>query len=146
MQWAGNGYNRLMNVSKEVAQAHQLALELRKHSHSPYSHFAVGAALKIRGADLIGGCNVENASFGATICAERVALHAAVAAHGRIDPEFLVIATGETEATVPCALCLQTMAEFFHPETPIYLANEKAVLKVFRFSELLPHPFRQFEV
>lgn len=136
-----------MKVSKAVEQAHQAALSCRSHSYSPYSGFAVGAALKLRGNDQpIAGCNVENASFGGTICAERVALHAAVALNGKLDPEFIVVVTGEAKATVPCALCLQTLAEFCGDDFVIYLGNEKAILHQYTLSELLPHPFRSFKV
>jgi cytidine deaminase len=78
-----------MKSTSEIYHAFQIALTARMHSHSPYSKFKVGAALKIQGVDVaIGGCNIENASFGATICAERVALHRAIAGHGKIQPEF----------------------------------------------------------
>jgi cytidine deaminase len=136
-----------MKVSKDVEKAYKKALSSRTHSHSPYSRFAVGAAVKLRGeADPVGGCNVENASFGATICAERVALHAAVAEFGKIDPEFLVVVTGESKATVPCALCLQVIAEFCSDDCEIYLGNEKEILKKHTLKELLPFPFRSFKV
>ena len=102
-----------MKISKAVEAAYKAALKTRNHSHSPYSRFKVGAAVQLKGKPAaITGCNVENASYGATICAERNAIFAAVAAHGKIKPEFLVVVTGEAEATVPCALCLQVLAEF----------------------------------
>ena len=138
--------HRHMKVPKAVQNAHKVAINARRHSHSPYSAFAVGAAIQLKGVKTaIGGCNIENASFGGTICAERVALHSAVATHGEINPEFVLVVTGEKKATVPCAICLQTLAEFCTDECLIYLANEKEVLREYRFSELLPHPFRIFK-
>lgn len=126
-----------------VEKVYQQALESRLYSYSPYSKFAVGAALKLRGEDLpVVGCNVENASFGATICAERVAFHSAVARLGRMEPDFMVIVTAEADATVPCALCLQTLAEFCTDDFIIYLANEKSILRQHTLRELLPYPFR----
>ena len=120
---------------------------MRQHSHSPYSRFRVGAALKLKGqAELILGTNVENASFGATLCAERVALTSAVARFGRIDPEFLVVATGEKQATVPCALCLQVLAEWVDDDFPIHLGNGRGLQRVVRFKDLLPEAFRRFKV
>lgn len=135
-----------MQVPAEVQNAFQIALMARSRSHSPYSKFKVGAALKIAGVDeAIGGCNIENASFGATVCAERTALFQAVVSQGRPLPEFLVIVTDEAKATVPCALCLQVLAEFAKDDLPIYLGNLKnGVQKRFLLSELLPYPFRQF--
>jgi cytidine deaminase len=135
-----------MKVSKDVEKAYQQALKARSHSYSPYSRFAVGAGLKLKNeAEPIGGCNVENASYGGTICAERVVILSAVAAHGKIKPEVLVVVTGEAKATVPCALCLQTIAEFCDDDFAIYLGNEKEILQKYSLRELLPHPFRQFK-
>lgn len=135
-----------MKLSKDVQNAYKIALKARTHSHSPYSQFAVGAAVKLQGKPAaVGGCNVENASYGGTVCAERVALHSAVAMNGKISPEFLVVVTGEKKATVPCALCLQTLAEFCADDCVIYLGNEKSLLKKYELRELLPHPFRQFK-
>jgi len=135
-----------MKISKAVEAAYRAALETRGHSHSPYSRFKVGAAVQIKGEkQAITGCNVENASFGATICAERNALHRAVAGHGKISPEFVVVVTGEDEATVPCALCLQVMAEFCKDSMPVYLGNEDGIQKSYTLKDLLPHPFRSFE-
>lgn len=136
----------MMKVSQDVEKAYKQALSSRSHSYSPYSRFAVGAAVQVRGVDLpIGGCNVENASYGATICAERVALHAAVSLYGHIDPEFIVVVTGEAKATVPCALCLQTLAEFCKDDCLVYLGNEQTLLQKYTLKELLPHPFRNFQ-
>lgn len=138
--------HRHMKVPKAVQNAHKVAISVREHSHSPYSRFKVGAAIQLKGVKSpVGGCNIENASFGGTICAERVALLSAVATHGKISPEFILVVTGEKKATVPCALCLQTLAEFCADDFLIYLANEKEVLREYRFSELLPHPFRSFK-
>ena len=135
-----------MKLSPAVQKAYKQALSARTHSYSPYSRFAVGAAIQLAGkGQAIGGCNIENASFGGTICAERVALHAAIAANGKIKPEFMVIVTGEAKATVPCALCLQTLAEFCADDFTIYLGNEKSILQKLTLAELLPHPFRSFK-
>ncbi len=145
MNCSCNGYKPSMKFSKDVEFAYAEALKIRAHSHSPYSRFAVGAALKLRdNPRAVGGCNVENASFGATICAERVALHAAVAQEGSINPEFIVVVTGEEDATVPCALCLQTLAEFCADDFKIYLGNTQTLLKSYSLRDLLPYPFRHF--
>lgn len=136
-----------MDFTKTVEKAYKQALSARKNSHSPYSKFKVGAALQVKGKpDAILGCNVENASFGATMCAERTALFATVAAHGpKIKPEFLVIVTGEPDATVPCGLCLQALAEFCPDKMDVYLGNEEGLIGKKKFSDFLPHAFRAFE-
>lgn len=136
-----------MGISAEVEKAYKMALLARQNAHAPYSHFQVGAALKLKGAaEVVVGCNVENASFGATMCAERTALFTAVARHGRISPEFIVVVTGEARATVPCGLCLQTLAEFCPDAMPVYLGNESGILSEKTFKDFLPHAFRAFEV
>ncbi len=141
------GINLGMKLTQAVENAYKSALKARLHSHSPYSRFKVGAALQLRGhVPAVGGCNVENASYGGTVCAERVALHAAVAQFGKIEPEFLVVVTDEEKATVPCALCLQTLAEFCADDFKIYLGNERAIQAEYTLKQLLPHPFRSFVV
>lgn len=135
-----------MQLSNDVEKAYKHAISARSRAHVPYSKFQVGAALKLKGqAEAIGGCNVENASFGATMCAERVALFSAVSTHGKIQPEFLVIVTAEANATVPCGLCLQALAEFCPDEMDVYLGNMDRVIEKRRFKDFLPHAFRAFQ-
>ena len=134
-----------MQIAHDVEIAYKAALLSRSHAHAPYSGFKVGAALKIKGqAEPIGGCNVENASFGATMCAERSALFAAVSRFGKPQFEYLVIVTGEAKATVPCGLCLQALAEFCGDEMPVYLGNDKSILEKRAFKDFLPFAFRAF--
>ena len=135
-----------MKAPSSVEKAYKQALIARKNAHAPYSKFKVGAALKLKGKDEVAlGCNIENASFGATMCAERTALFSAVAANGsKIKPEFLVIVTAEEEATVPCGLCLQALAEFCPDKMDVYLGNEDGLLEKKKFSDFLPHAFRAF--
>lgn len=135
-----------MKASKTVAAALKAALKTRDHSHSPYSHFKVGAALQLKGVnEPVTGTNVENASYGATICAERSAIFRAVAEHGKLKPEFLVVATTEKKSTIPCASCLQVLAEFCGDKMPIYLGNKNGVQQEYILKDLLPKPFRAFE-
>lgn len=135
-----------MRIPKDVEKAYKSARIARSKAHAPYSKFKVGAAVKLKGvAEAVVGCNVENASYGGAICAERTALVSAVASHGGgISPEFIVVVTGEAKATVPCAFCLQVMAEFCDDDMKIYMGNEKEILSAKKFSEMLPFPFRSF--
>ena len=127
---------------KEVSEAYALAKAARDHAHAPYSKFKVGAALKIKGKnELIQGCNVENASYGATVCAERTAFQTAVAKNGKTEYEYIVVITDTEPAVGPCGLCLQVMAEFCPPDFKVYLANLKGVQKETTFKELLKNPF-----
>jgi cytidine deaminase len=127
----------------DVQRAYDLARSTRDHAYAPYSGFRVGAAIKVAGSDLIfAGCNVENASYGASVCAERIAVFNMLAAAESPRPEFLVVVTDAEPASVPCALCLQVLAEFCPPEFPIHLANLEGIQRTVRFRDLLPEPFQ----
>lgn len=125
-----------------VHQAVGVAKSVRNHAYAPYSRFRVGAAVKAKGIGRIyGGCNVENASYGATICAERSAIMSMIADAGRHDLEFVVIVTDADPVAVPCALCLQVMAEFAAPAMPVHLASVRGIEVTYTLGDLLPHPF-----
>jgi len=129
-------------MNEWVEKAWQAAMASRENAHAPYSRFPVGAAVKPAGQEfLISGCNVENGCYGATVCAERVALWRLVAEQGKQALDFVLVVSDTEPAAAPCALCRQVMAEFAPPEFTIYLANLEGVQQDLRFSELLPHPF-----
>ena len=114
----------------------QAAIEARRNAHAPYSNFPVGAAIECSGGTVFTGCNVENLSFGLTMCAERVAVGAAVAAGHR---DFLCVAVvAETNVPIsPCGACRQVLAEF-HPSLQILSANLKGQIEEFSLADLLP--------
>jgi len=133
---------KMENIPDTVLKAWKQALQAQKNSYAPYSKFYVGAALKWNKVDKIfAGCNYENASFGATICAERSAIAHGISLKGAKKIEFMVIVAFTEKPTVPCGLCLQVMSEFTTKQTLIYLGNEKKILKKFHFHELLPVNF-----
>src|SRR5215213_8581060 len=106
-----------MLTARELVQQ---ALQARENAYAPYSHYRVGAALLAADGTVIWGCNVENASYSATICAERVALTAAVAQDKH---EFMAIAVATKNGGSPCGLCRQVMAEL-GPNMNVYIADE----------------------
>ncbi len=111
----------------------------RRRAHAPYSGFRVGAAVLAGGA-VHAGANVENASYGLTLCAERVAVGAAVAAGARL-LEAVAVASGTVEPTPPCGACLQTLAEFGGPDLPVILAGKGSRVVETTLGELLPRAF-----
>jgi homotetrameric cytidine deaminase len=130
-----------------TGQLVEAARKVRNNAYARYSGFAVGAAVADRTGEIYVGCNVENASYGATICAERGAVMSAVARNGTPDFRLLAVVTDEEPPAVPCALCLQVLAEFCEPDFPIVLAGaEGTVGRVLRLQDLLPLPFTSFSV
>ncbi|MBA4017066.1 MAG: cytidine deaminase [Pirellula sp.] len=115
------------------------ALAARERSYSPYSKFAVGAALLTSKGEVFTGCNVENCSYGLTICAERTAACTAVAAGRR---EFTALALALSGGGTPCGACRQFLAEF-SPNLPIYIVDADAPGKIMETSldVLLPGRF-----
>lgn len=118
----------------------EAAWRARDHAHAPYSHFQVGAALLTATGEIYAGCNVENAAYPVTLCAERGALSAAVAAG--LTPGGLVAAvvvTDVAELTPPCGACRQALVEFAG-SLPVLLANHRT-RTLHRLEELLPYSF-----
>ncbi len=121
---------------EELAEASRA---VQAHSYSPYSQFRVGAALEGE-LDVYTGTNVENRSYGLTICAERSAVFAAVS-RGESKFSRLAIASPTAEFVLPCGACLQVLAEFCD-ELPIVLTNKNGELRHSSLAELYPHRFR----
>ncbi len=119
----------------------EAAQSARARAHAPYSGFHVGAAIRLESGEVFGGCNVENASYGATICAERGAICAAVAQLGTVKiREILVISAG-TPPWPPCGMCRQVIAEFAAPECQIWCVNEQGEALLQSFESLFPRGF-----
>jgi len=122
----------------------QKAIEARVQSYSPYSGFAVGAALLCADGTVVTGCNVESASYSPTVCAERVAFVKAVS-EGKRDFAAIAIVGGKIDAALdvcyPCGVCRQTMAEFCREDFRIVAAKSESEWEIVTLGELLPRRF-----
>ena len=130
-----------MSVARSPSPARLAAAAraVRRRAYAPYSGFKVGAAVLSSGG-VHAGCNIENASYGLTVCAERTAVLSAVAAGARrIDA--VAVASGTAPPTPPCGMCLQTLAEFAGPELPVLLVGARGARMETTLGALLPSAF-----
>jgi len=116
-----------------------LAREARERAYAPYSGFKVGAALKTRSGEIVTGCNLENASYGLTMCAERVAVFKAVS-EGLSDFEAVAVVADSKRLTAPCGPCRQILWEFCG-DIVVQMSNTRGRTRVMRLRDLLPLPF-----
>jgi cytidine deaminase len=126
-------------MEKDVEQLIETARLAREKAFAPFSNFQVGAALLGKNGKIFTGCNIENASYGLTMCAERVAIFKAVS-EGERDFERLAIIGDTQNITPPCGACRQIIWEFCG-DIPIVLANLQGETETFQMSELLPKAF-----
>jgi len=125
------------NGRQDLIEQAKIAME---NAYVPYSNFSVGAAVLANG-DIYDGCNIENASYGLTNCAERTAIFKAISAGHRKIEAIAVIA--DTDGPVsPCGACRQVIAEFSEPDTKVYLANLSGNVTEHTIEELLPGAFQ----
>jgi cytidine deaminase len=117
----------------------EAALKVRGNAHATFSHFQVGAALETMDGQIITGCNVENATYGLTICAERVAVFKAISEGQRRFRRVAVVADTE-EPTPPCGACRQILWEFAG-DLEVILGNLHGEKARYQLKDLLPHPF-----
>ena len=115
------------------------AMRMKDRAYAPYSKFRVGAALLTKKGNIYGGCNVENASYGLSVCAERVAIFKAVS-EGEREFEKLVVITDLDEPAAPCGMCRQVMIEFGDFEV-VMVSKDGKKIKRMMVSELLPMAF-----
>ena len=127
----------------EIQKLMDCAIKARENAYSPYSHFAVGAALLCEDGTLYEGCNIENASYGLTNCAERTAIFKAVS-EGHIKFKALAVVADTEGPCAPCGACRQVMAEFKIPL--IIMGNLMGNIKMVTIEELLPFSFSECDV
>ena len=120
------------------------AKKAREHSYSPYSHFAVGAAILCKDGRVFHGANVENASYPLSMCAERNALyHAYMNGYHKEDFVALALIGATADPIAPCGACRQVIQELFPKDAPIFMANLEGKTRTTNVDELLPFAFDQ---
>lgn len=125
----------------------QNALDVRKNSYCPYSNYAVGASILAEDGNIYVGANIENASIGGTICAERSAMTNACSSGARLIKIIVIVGgkvdsnEGEMDWAFPCGICRQFLNEFANEETVVVVARSVDDYSMFKFNELLPNAF-----
>jgi cytidine deaminase len=115
------------------------AKRARENAHASFSHFKVGAGLRAASGTIYGGCNVENATYGLTVCAERIALFKAIS-EGERKFDAIAVVTDTGVLTPPCGACRQLIWEFCG-DVPVVMSNLQGKVEVVRMHELFPKPF-----
>ena len=126
-----------------------LAIEAMGHSYSPYSGYKVGAALLCADGTVYQGCNIENAAYSPTICAERTAIFKAVYDGHRTFSAIAICGGKDGQITglfPPCGVCRQVMQEFCGPDFMVYLAGPEGTYRGYPLKEMLPHSFSSAEL
>jgi len=130
--------------NRDLVELAQASLTARQNAYAPYSGHQVGAAIRTESGLIFSGCNVENSSYGATVCAERVAIQNAVA-HGALGRDQriseIVVSTLASPPWPPCGMCRQVISEFQSPSLTIHAVNPSGEIVTWRFSDLLPEAF-----
>jgi len=125
----------------------QAALKAKENAYVEYSHFPVGAALRLKDGRIITGANIENASFGLSNCAERSALFAAYSQGIRqVDIVEMAVTTDNETFVTPCGACRQVMSELVGPDVDVHLVNKTGAVKTLKNKELLPFAFNAEEL
>ncbi len=122
------------------------AKDAMKNSHAPYSNYNVGAALLTKNGNIYKGCNIENASYSVTCCAERTAIFSAVANNEK-DFEAICVVGGKngeiTDYAMPCGVCRQALAEFCDTDFKVFVGVNENDIKDYKLCDLLPHSFNK---
>lgn len=128
-----------MNEEKSLEELIELAIKAREKSHAPFSNFKVGAVVETIDGELFTGCNIESASYGLTVCAERVAIWKAIS-EGKKSFKQVVVVADTHELTPPCGTCRQIIWEFCK-DAPVTLANLRGNCETVQMRSLLPRAF-----
>lgn len=131
-----------MNSSPISSELKKLAINAMEFSHSPYSTKKIGAAIRLSNGKIYSGCNIENASYGGTVCAERTAIFKAYSENKKpIHITHVAVASAEESPWPPCGFCRQVLAEFAQGNTEVILTNTIGHEKTMTFAQLFPFAF-----
>ncbi len=119
----------------------EIARQARENAYAPYSKYAVGAALLTSEGEIFSGCNVENSTYGATTCAEQIAVFKAMSERGSLQIQELVVLTESSPPAACCGICRQVIREFAAPDLWIHLVNLQGERRKFRLEKLFPAAF-----
>lgn len=123
----------------EINKMYKITLQYKQNAYTPYSNYNVGCCVKDIEGNYYGGCNIENASFSPTICAERTAISKMVSEGFKLIDTILII--GDSDFTYPCGVCRQVIKEFSNEATKIIIAKNENEYKIYNIEDLLPHGF-----
>ena len=130
---------KLSTLSVVYQKAAEVAIKTSANAYAPYSSFKVGSAIEMEDGEVIDGCNVESASYGLTVCAERVAIWKAIS-QGKRKIKYIAVAADTEELTPPCGACRQIIWEF-GGDIPVIMANLKGNTETMQMKDLLPRAF-----
>lgn len=133
---------KLSQVKNQVLKSMiKSAYAVQKNAYAPYSGFRIGATVIDAQGKQYSGCNVENSSYGGTVCAERVAIWNGVSDNMKLPLQAVVVVSSEKDKWPPCGLCRQVMAEFCAPNTVVFFGNNRQEFRKILFKALLPEAF-----
>lgn len=132
-------------IANNLQDLYQAALQARSNAHAPHSKYRVGAAIRLKNGQIVSGCNVENSSYGATVCAERGAIQTAVCKFGKLDIQEILVITDANPPWMPCGLCRQVISEFVE-DCPIHATNMDGDCLTMSFREIMPKAFSPKEL
>jgi cytidine deaminase len=141
---------KVSRVPTNLKKLYAVAKKARAHAYAPHSGCQVGAAIRLVNGKVFPGCNVENSSYGGTVCAERGAIQTAVCAEGRIRIKEILVVTDASPPWLPCGLCRQVISEFVADapggDIPVYSTNTKGEMLATTFTKLYPGLFSPAEL
>ena len=132
-----------MKVSTaQLKKLREAAIEGQANAYAPFSQFQVGAAILTKSGNIFSGCNVENASYGATVCAERVATWKALSSGDRSSIVGVYVIVNAKDSWPPCGLCRQVLVEFAHPKAKVFCEGTSKRMVTYDLAALMPKAFK----